>query len=48
MIIELGFCFVIIIFLKNAGLPIFVIGVIGTSLAVLVAAIAHFSLSRRG
>uniref|UniRef100_A0A2N9J883 SLH domain-containing protein n=1 Tax=Fagus sylvatica TaxID=28930 RepID=A0A2N9J883_FAGSY len=33
---------------KKKGLPIFVIGVIGTSLAVLVAAIAHFSLSRRG
>lgn len=33
---------------KKTGLPIFVIGVIGTSLAVLVAAIAHFSLSRRG
>ncbi|XP_059454682.1 uncharacterized protein LOC132184908 [Corylus avellana] len=33
---------------KKTGLPIFVIGGIGASLAILLAAISHFSLSRRG
>ncbi|XP_062160060.1 uncharacterized protein LOC133867343 [Alnus glutinosa] len=33
---------------KKTGLPTFVIGGIGASLAILLAAISHFSLSRRG
>lgn len=57
---EVSFCFIVTIWpcftviwlillvLSFAGLHRFVIGVVGTSLVVLFAAIAHISLSRRG
>lgn len=45
----LSWVFVVVVVVGEcAGLPAFVIGGIGASLAILVAVIAHFSLSRRG